>query len=130
MIQSGTHRLFLRTTIRMNKNFHTELSNFFVAGINYKKTDTEIRGSFAIGTEQYSNMLSLASEYGVYDFFVLSTCNRSEIYGVAENAEHLIELFCSYTQGSSELFHDLAYQKNGLEAVQHLFNVGAGLDSQ
>jgi len=114
----------------MNKNFHTELSNFFVAGINYKKTDTEIRGSFAIGAEQYSNMLGLAGEYGVHDFFVLSTCNRSEIYGVAENAEHLIELFCSHTQGSSELFHDLAYQKNGLEAVQHLFNVGAGLDSQ
>ena len=130
MIQSGTHHLFLRTTIRMNKNFHTELSNFFVAGINYKKTDTEIRGSFAIGSEQYTNMLSLAGEYGVHDFFVLSTCNRSEIYGVAENPEHLIELFCSHTQGSSELFNDLAYQKNGLEAVQHLFNVGAGLDSQ
>jgi len=130
MIQSGTHRLFLRTTIRMNKYFHTELSNFFVAGINYKKTDTEIRGSFAIGAEQYGNMLSLASEYGVRDFFVLSTCNRSEIYGIAENPEQLIKLFCSHTQGSVELFRDLAYQKNGLEAVQHLFNVGAGLDSQ
>jgi glutamyl-tRNA reductase len=130
MIQSGTHRLFLRTTNRMNKNFHTELSNFFVAGINYKKTDTGIRGSFAIGAEQYNNMLSLAAEYGVRDFFVLSTCNRSEIYGIAESPEQLIKLFCSHTQGSPELFHDLAYQKNGLGAVQHLFNVGAGLDSQ
>jgi glutamyl-tRNA reductase len=130
MIQSGTHRLFLRTTIRMNKNFHTELSNFFVAGINYKKTDTGIRGSFAIGAEQYSSMLSLAAGYGVRDFFVLSTCNRSEIYGIAENPEQLIGLFCAHTQGSPELFRDLAYQKNGLEAVQHLFNVGAGLDSQ
>ncbi len=26
--------------------------------------------------------------------------------------------------------HELAYQKNGLQAVQHLFDVGAGLDSQ
>jgi len=114
----------------MNKNFHTELSNFFVAGINYKKTDTGIRGSFAIGAEQYSSMLSRAAEYGVRDFFVLSTCNRSEIYGIAENPEELVNLFCSHTQGSPELFHELAYQKNGLEAVQHLFNVGAGLDSQ
>jgi glutamyl-tRNA reductase len=77
----------------MNKNLHTELSNFFVAGINYKKTDTGIRGSFAIGTEQYSNMLGLAAEYGVRDFFVLSTCNRSEIYGIAEQPAHLVNLF-------------------------------------
>jgi glutamyl-tRNA reductase len=130
MIQSETHRLNLRTIIRMSKNPTSELSHFFVAGINYKKTDTGIRGSFAIGAEQYSNMLGLAAEYGVRDFFVLSTCNRSEIYGIAEQPAHLVDLFCSQTQGSSELFHELAYQKNGLQAVQHLFDVGAGLDSQ
>jgi glutamyl-tRNA reductase len=130
MIQSVTHRLILRTIIRMSKNPTSELSHFFVAGINYKKTDTVVRGSFAIGPEQYSNILSMAAGYGVSDLFVLSTCNRSEIYGIAESADHLINLFCSHTQGSAELFHDLAYQKNGLQAVQHLFNVGAGLDSQ
>src|ERR1700681_2015937 len=114
----------------MIKNPNTELSNFFVAGINYKKTDTGIRSSFAIGPEQYSNMLNLAAEYGVRDLFVLSTCNRSEIYGIADHPGHLVNLFCSQTQGSSELFHELAYQKNGTRAVQHLFDVGAGLDSQ
>jgi glutamyl-tRNA reductase len=130
MLQSGAHPLFLRTINRMSKNPTTELSNFLVAGINYKKTDTEIRSSFAIGPDQYSNMLKLAAEYGVRDLFVLSTCNRSEIYGIAERPEQLINLFCSQTQGSSELFRDLAYQKNGIKAIQHLFDVGAGLDSQ
>ncbi|HEY2648362.1 MAG TPA: glutamyl-tRNA reductase [Puia sp.] len=114
----------------MNKHPHNELSNFFVAGINYKKTDTGVRGSFAIGAEQYNNMLSLAAEYGVRDFFVLSTCNRSEIYGIAEQPTHLVNLFCSQTQGSSVLFHELAYQKNGARAIGHLFEVAAGLDSQ
>jgi glutamyl-tRNA reductase len=107
-----------------------ELSNFFVTGINYKKTDTEIRGSFAISTEQYNNILELAARYEVRDLFVLSTCNRSEIYGIAERPEQLVDLFCSQTQGSAELFNGLAYRKNGLNAVQHLFDVGAGLDSQ
>ncbi len=120
----------MRTIIRMSKNPTSELSHFFVAGINYKKTDTGIRGSFAIAPDQYNNLLNQAAEYGVHDLFVLSTCNRSEIYGIAESPEQLINLFCSHTQGSPELFHDLAYQKNGLQAVQHLFNVGAGLDSQ
>jgi glutamyl-tRNA reductase len=114
----------------MSKNPNAELSNFFVAGINYKKTDTEIRGSFAIGPDQYGNILKLADSYEVRDLFILSTCNRSEIYGIAEYPEQLIKLFCSQTQGSAELFNGLAYQKSGRSGVHHLFEVGAGLDSQ
>jgi glutamyl-tRNA reductase len=114
----------------MSKNPITDLSNFFVTGINYKKTDTGIRGSFAIGPDQYENILNLATEYEVRDLFVLSTCNRSEIYGIAEHPDHLANLFCSQTKGSKELFYELAYQKRGLEALKHLFDVGAGLDSQ
>jgi glutamyl-tRNA reductase len=114
----------------MSKNPTAEFSNFFVAGINYKKTDTEIRSSFAVGPEQYENMLKLAAEFEVSDLFVLSTCNRSEIYGISENPEQLINLLCTQTQGSAELFTERAYQKNGLKALRHLFDVGAGLDSQ
>ena len=114
----------------MSKNPTTELSNFFAVGINYKKTDTEIRSSFAIGPKQYSNILNVALEYGVRDLFILSTCNRSEIYGIADNPEQLTAVFCSQTQGSLELFNELAYRKNGLNAIQHLFDVAAGLDSQ
>jgi len=114
----------------MSKNPTTELSNFFVIGINYKKTDAEIRGSFAIGPEQYENILKLAGQFEVRDLFILSTCNRSEIYGVADHPEQLANLFCSQTKGSSELFNELAYRKRGMEALEHLFDVGAGLDSQ
>jgi glutamyl-tRNA reductase len=114
----------------MSRNPTVDFSNFFVAGINYKKTDSEIRGSFAIGPQQYNNILSLATEYDVRDLFILSTCNRSEIYGITDNPEQLVNLLCSQTQGSSELFNELSYQKNGLNAVHHLFDVGAGLDSQ
>ena len=88
----------------MSRNPNAELSNFFVTGINYKKTDTAIRGSFAIGPEQYENMLQMAGQYGVRDLFVLSTCNRSEIYAIADNPQQLVNLFCSQTQGAEELF--------------------------
>ncbi len=114
----------------MSKNPTAEFSNFYVTGINYKKTDTEIRGSFAIGPDQYNNILQNAADYKVTDLFVLSTCNRSEIYGIAENPESLVDLLCSQTQGSAGVFKELAYQKNGLKALEHLFDVGAGLDSQ
>jgi glutamyl-tRNA reductase len=114
----------------MGKQISTDLSHFFVAGINYKKTDTQVRGSFAIRPEQYDHLLKLAPQYGVRDLFVLSTCNRSEIYGIADSAEQLVNLLCSQTQGSSEIFCQLSYQKNGVFALRHLFEVGAGLDSQ
>jgi glutamyl-tRNA reductase len=62
--------------------------------------------------------------------FILSTCNRTEIYGYAESAEQLANLLCSKTTGTKEEFDELAYKKEGNEAILHLFEVAAGLDSQ
>jgi glutamyl-tRNA reductase len=89
-----------------------------------------MRGSFAIDQEQYENILGLAPANGLNELFILSTCNRTEIYGFAEDASQLIDLLCSQTIGSKEIFTELAYIKNGIPAVKHLFNVSAGLDSQ
>jgi glutamyl-tRNA reductase len=106
------------------------ISRFFIAGINYKKTDAAVRGQFAINPEQYANILALAPSYNVFEFFILSTCNRTEIYGFADDATKLIEILCSETAGSIDTFQDLAYIRNGSDAVRHLFEVGAGLESQ
>ena len=51
------------------------ISNFFVAGINYKKSDASVRGQFAIGSEQYANVLEKAAAQGLNEIFILSTCN-------------------------------------------------------
>src|SRR5579859_1773431 len=108
----------------------TDISGFFVAGINYKKTDAAIRGQFAIGNEQYENILTLAPAHHIHELFVLSTCNRTEIYGFAEHASQLIGLLCTQTTGSAETFSEIAYIRNGHSAIEHLCQVGAGLDSQ
>src|SRR5260221_3646122 len=114
----------------MQRSRPTEVSNFFIAGVNYKKTDAITRGQFAIDNDRYSNILKLAPIYNVDSLIVLSTCNRTEIYGFAESPDQLISLLCTQTTGDKETFTGLAYAKNGIEAVDHLFNVGAGLDSQ
>lgn len=107
-----------------------DISNFYVIGINYKKSDASIRGQFAINQDQYLALLQKAPLLGLNEFFVLSTCNRTEIYGFAYCSYQLVELLCSETAGSSETFMESAYVKNGFEAVEHVFQVGAGLDSQ
>lgn len=114
----------------METQYFKNISNFFVAGINYKKSDASVRGQFAINSDQYTAILRKAQHQGLNEVFILSTCNRTEIYGFAYSSLQLIELLCSETEGDTETFMLSAYIKNGIEAVQHVFHVGAGLDSQ
>ncbi|MFW2477034.1 MAG: glutamyl-tRNA reductase [Sediminibacterium sp.] len=107
-----------------------EKGQFFVAGINYKKTDAAIRGHFAINPDQYHTILNRAAKIGLKELFVLSTCNRTEIYGLAPDAATLIQLLCEVTVGDAETFMQRCYIKQDKEALQHIFSVGAGLDSQ
>lgn len=107
-----------------------ETGQFFIAGINYKKTDAAVRGNYAINPEQYAIILQRAKTRGVKELFVLSTCNRTEIYGIAPDANTLIDLLCAVTIGSKTDFVQRCYIKQDEEALQHIFSVGAGLDSQ
>ena len=107
-----------------------DILNFFIVGINYRKTDALVRGKFAINNDQYVNILQLAPSFGINEFFIVSTCNRTEIYGFAETVSQLTHLLCTQTEGSLETFTELSYTKQGAEAIKHFFHVGAGLDSQ
>jgi len=114
----------------MFKENLTYQANFFVIGINYKKTDALLRGQYAINEEKYLALLSQASSFNIHEFFVLSTCNRTEIYGYAEDALALSRLLCTQSEGSFETFSAISYTKKGTAAFNHLFDVAAGLDSQ
>jgi glutamyl-tRNA reductase len=107
-----------------------DISRFHVAGINYKKTDASIRGQFAVTPEKYQLILSGNVAPEVTEFFILSTCNRTEIYGLTSDVNRLIDLLCAHTAGDRATFASRAYVKNGREAIEHLYNVSAGLDSQ
>ncbi|HYV55361.1 MAG TPA: glutamyl-tRNA reductase [Chitinophagaceae bacterium] len=107
-----------------------DISKFWIAGINYKKADAATRGQFAIQNDQHTRLLEKALGNSLDEVFVLSTCNRTEIYGFADSVSQLIDLLCDQTGGSKETFLSSAYVKNGHEAITHLFNVSAGLDSQ
>jgi glutamyl-tRNA reductase len=107
-----------------------DIARFQVAGINYKKTDAAVRGQYAVTPEVHQLILADSKAYGIDELFVLSTCNRTEIYALASDASQLIQLLCAHTQGDIETFRSRAYTKSGYEAIEHLFNVSAGLDSQ
>ena len=106
------------------------ISRLFVAGINYHKADISTRGLFAVDNEGAMQILEEAGAAGIRSAFVLSTCNRTEIYGYCQQDQELTDLLIRHTRGSQEQFHELAYRKRGKQALQHLFEVAAGLDSQ
>src|SRR5919107_1314332 len=100
----------------MDAQYFKNINTFFVVGINYKKSDASTRGLFAVNNEQYAAILKTASVLGLNELFILSTCNRTEIYGFANSSQQLIDLLCSETVGDAGDFKQAAYIKQGVPA--------------
>ncbi|MTG97503.1 MULTISPECIES: glutamyl-tRNA reductase [Myroides] len=105
-------------------------STFYTVGLSYKKADAEMRGKFSLNDEAKDNLLEQAKRSGIESLIVISTCNRTEIYGFAQHPFELIQLLCDNSNGTVDDFRNVAYVYKNREAIDHLFRVGTGLDSQ
>ncbi|HEY9363398.1 MAG TPA: hypothetical protein VIQ00_09070, partial [Chitinophagaceae bacterium] len=76
---------------------HNFLNNFCVAGINYRKSDISVRGKFSLLPEHSILVLQQAIAKKFPGCMVLSTCNRTEIYGICDHSNELIEMLCIHT---------------------------------
>ncbi|GGC82107.1 glutamyl-tRNA reductase [Flavobacterium lutivivi] len=108
----------------------TKASSFYTIGLSYKKADAEIRGKFSLDEIAKSRLLHQAKNEGIEALLIISTCNRTEIYGFAQHPFQLIKLLCENSKGTVEDFQKVAYVYKNQEAVTHMFRVGTGLDSQ
>lgn len=108
----------------------SEKTYFYVIGLSYKKADAKMRGEFSLDKTAKTNLLVQAKASGIKSLVATSTCNRTEIYGFARHPFELIKLLCDNTQGTVEDFQSVAYVYKNSDAIQHMFKVGAGLDSQ
>ncbi|WP_288954649.1 glutamyl-tRNA reductase [uncultured Polaribacter sp.] len=104
--------------------------HFYNIGVSYKKADANTRGKFSLSKENQKALLVLAKEKGFQGIFVISTCNRTEISGFAERPCQLIELLCEFSEGSIQEFAKVSFVYKGQEAINHLFRIGTGLESQ
>ena len=106
------------------------LTSFYVVGISYKKADAELRGKFSLSPTKKANLLTQSKSYGLESLIAISTCNRTEIYGFVNNPSDLFKLLCDNTSGTTQELEQVAYILKDAEAMEHMFRVGAGLDSQ
>lgn len=103
---------------------------FYSVGLSYKKADAEVRGQFSLDAGAKTRLLEQAKIEGIESLIVTSTCNRTEIYGFAEHPFQLIKLICDNSNGSVDAFQKVGFVYKNQEAINHLFRVGTGLDSQ
>lgn len=103
-------------------------------GLNYKTAPVEIREVLAVPAAEMPAALERLNGLALSESVLLSTCNRTEVYAVGQDAQ---ETFGELFQYLAELgrFPDpeglrpYLYQKSGMDAVTHLFRVASGLDS-
>lgn len=112
----------------MKLDYHKR--NLYNIGVSYRKADAHTRGRYSLSKPKQIELLKEAKSIGFDGIFILSTCNRTEITGFAEHPSQLIELLCKYSGGNKEEFAQISYVFKSNEAVNQLFRIGTGLESQ
>lgn len=106
--------------------------HILLVGLNHKTAPLEIRERFAFPKEQTEAALpSLLESLG--EGAILSTCNRTEVYGVAEDPDgagrQVMSFLESHSGSPAGIVSPYLYQRTDADAARHLFRVASGLDS-
>lgn len=107
-----------------------KISDFCAVGINHWEASIDVRERFSLTDQQKKDLIQGAKREGISSLFVVSTCNRTEIFAQDISAQELIRLLVTYSNASLEEFHNYGFEKEGQRAAEHLFQVAVGLDSQ
>ncbi|MFT7179099.1 MAG: glutamyl-tRNA reductase [Oceanospirillaceae bacterium] len=110
----------------------------FVFGINHTTAPVDVREKLAFAPEITASALQqLVSQTDISEAAILSTCNRTEVYGrLTMNGAQVDEPHLIIAQWLSD-FHHVAldqvqlhsYFKEADQAVKHMMRVASGLDS-
>lgn len=98
----------------------------WVLGLNHQTAPVDLRERVAFDAAALPAALaSLRALPEVSEAAVLSTCNRTELYAIAEDGNSLHTWLATYAEGLEAYL----YRHSDAEAVRHLFRVATGLDS-
>lgn len=106
-----------------------------LVGLNHRTAPVEVRERVSFTTEQARRAAEELRARGILEeTLVLSTCNRSEVYGVPPESSHecapgLSTFLSEFHSVRADILGLSLYHHYDQEAVRHLFRVAAGLDS-
>jgi glutamyl-tRNA reductase len=102
----------------------------FAIGLNYHRSPLAIREqlAFPVGS-LHAALRDLAERDLVSEAALISTCNRTELYFVAETPAAAADWLARYRQISPQELAAYLFTYSDEDAVQHIFKVACGLDS-
>ncbi len=105
-----------------------------VFGVNHRTGPLALLERVTIADDAIAKTIhGLMSRPNIREAVVLSTCNRTEVYAVAEKFHgaygDLRDFFCDLGGFSADELAPHLYSQHDEAAVSHLFEVAAGLDS-
>lgn len=105
--------------------------DFAVVGVNHNKTPINIRETVSFTDTKKIEGIDFLLDNGIEETIILSTCNRSEIYIYSQNILDKVEVIKDFYEDffNVENIKKYLFCKIGKEAIEHVFNVSAGLDS-
>jgi len=106
----------------------------FVAGLSHRNAPVELREQLAVEDDKLRELLhDLQASDALHEVMVLSTCNRVEVYGVADvpgEARALVfRSLCRHRGLDLAAVEPILYTHLDADAVHHAFRVSASLDS-
>ena len=108
--------------------------HLFVLGATHHSAPLAVRERLSLDAAAADALrLELAGIPGLREFTMVSTCNRVEFYGVAATPGAVADVqarFCARQQFSPAEFEQFRLSLADSDAVRHLLEVTAGLDSQ
>ncbi len=101
-----------------------------LVGLSHRTAPVAVREKVAVTESVLPEVLGqLAALPGVHEAFVVSTCNRVEVYATADDAKAVGPALRRYLATNDRKVDDHLYEHHDTEAVRHLFRVCSSLDS-
>ncbi len=115
----------------------TTESPLLLVGWDFHQTPIDLRERLAFSPEKVREALSLMRKEGLLsEGVIISTCNRSEIYGITGAAlvgkdpiEAVTEFVANYHGIPRTEVNGFGYHFSGTEAARHLLRVTSGMES-
>ncbi len=105
-------------------------SPFISIGISHWQSPVAVREQFSMSRAQSALLIKEALTLGVSSIFTVSTCNRTQLFAHGGNIHQLKKLFIEHTEGKAVDLEQYGFTLQGEEAINHLFEVSTGIDSQ
>ena len=107
-----------------------KIKQFYAIGVSHKTASIDLRGKFSLIDSQLHALFLDIKQREIEDLLIINTCNRTEIYAWSTSDTLLINLLCTYSEGTHEDFNQIGYSLKNNDAINHIFRVGTGLESQ